>query len=180
MYSANNNNPRRPAKKIYPKKSPQDAPYKYSEQDLRSHIFIPSTFTYGKKPPVILVPGTGARGFNNFMGNLIPLLQGKSYADVVWINPVGFQLADAQGNAENVAYAINYVSGISGNRNVSVVGWSQGSESMQWAMKFWPSARAITTDQIAVSAVSNPPRFSLVADIDVFVGLPRHEDGKPH
>lgn len=151
--SANNNNPRRPAKKIHPKKSPGDAPYKQSEKQLRQQIFIPSTFTYGKKPPVILVPGTGARGFNNFMGNLIPLLQGKPYADIVWINPVGFQLADAQSNAENVAYAINYISGISGNKNVSIVGWSQGSESMQWALHYFPSTRGIVTDQVAVSAV---------------------------
>ena len=87
-------------------------------------------------------------------GNLIPLLQGRSYADIVWINPEGFQLNDAQTNAENVAYTINYISGISGNKNVSLIGWSQGSESMQWALKYWPSTRKIVTDQIAVSAVS--------------------------
>lgn len=45
--------PRRP---IYPKKSHEDAPYSLSEQQLLSVIDIPSTFTYGKKPPVIIVP----------------------------------------------------------------------------------------------------------------------------
>lgn len=124
-----NSNPRNPAKSIYPKKSSRDAPYHQFEKNLRDNIYIPSSFTYGQKPPVILVPGTGARGGNNFIGNLIPLLQGKSYADLVWINPNVFQLADAQSNAENVAYAINYISGISNNRNVSIIGWSQGSES---------------------------------------------------
>jgi hypothetical protein len=44
---------------IFPQKSPQDAPYSMTEIQLRQVIYIPPTFTFGQKPPVILVPGTG-------------------------------------------------------------------------------------------------------------------------
>ena len=44
---------------IYPQKSAEDAPYDISEDILRSKIYIPPTFTYGEKIPVILVPPTG-------------------------------------------------------------------------------------------------------------------------
>lgn len=56
--SENNNNPPAPDV-IYPKKSPADAPYQLEEAQLREVIYIPDSFTYGQKPPVILVPGTG-------------------------------------------------------------------------------------------------------------------------
>lgn len=122
-----NNNPRKPAKKIFPKKSKDDGNYRQTEKQMREQIHIPSSFTYGEKPPVILVPGTGGRGGEDFRGNLIPLLQSQPYADIVWLNDPLFELPDIQRNAETVAYAINYISSISKNRKVSIIGWSQGS-----------------------------------------------------
>ena len=44
---------------IYPKKDQRDAPYDLTEEQLRQVIYIPPTFTFGQKPPVVLVPGTG-------------------------------------------------------------------------------------------------------------------------
>lgn len=54
-----NNNARTPAQPVYPKKSPSDAPYDVTEAKLRSAIFIPPGFTYGKKKPTLFIPGTG-------------------------------------------------------------------------------------------------------------------------
>lgn len=85
------------------------------------------------------------------MGNYIPLLQGSSIADPVWLNIPGFLLADAQLHAEYIAYAVNYIYGISNKRKVSVAAWSQGSIDGQWAWKYWPSARAKVTDFITFS-----------------------------
>jgi len=123
----NDNNPNNPAPSttIYPKKLPCDAPYSVSEAELRRQIYIPSTFTYGQKPPVILFPGTGGRGGQNFQGNFEVLMADVDYADLVWVNPTHFLLADAQYNAELAAYAINYISSISQNKNVSIIAWSQ-------------------------------------------------------
>lgn len=152
LNSANNVNSRNPSVTIYPKKNSADAPYSLTESALRQVIQIPSTFTYGQKPPVILMPGTGDRGGINFGSNFIKLFKNVAYADPVWINPPSFCLGDAQVTAEYIAYAINYISAISGNANVSVIAWSQGTINTQWAFKYWPSTRSIVSDLIALSA----------------------------
>jgi hypothetical protein len=57
MNSETNVNPA-PNCTIYPQKSCSDAPYTLTESQLREVIYIPSTFTYGDVPPVIVsVPG---------------------------------------------------------------------------------------------------------------------------
>ncbi|KAH8911307.1 alpha/beta-hydrolase, partial [Coniochaeta sp. PMI_546] len=149
--STNNNNPKNTTESIHPQKIKSDAPYSQSEQDLRSAIFIPSSFTYGRKPPLIFVPGTGTYGGEAFTYNLLKLLSDSPLADPVWLNVPGALLADAQSNAEYVAYAINYISGISNSANVSIITWSQGGLDTQWAFAFWPSTRTVVSDFIAVS-----------------------------
>lgn len=135
---------------VYPKRAPGDAPYSQSEHDLRRAIFIPDSFTFGKKQPVILSPGTGLFGGEDFITNLIPLLQNSSFGDPVWINPPSQTLGDAQLTAEIDAYAINYIAAISG-RKVAAITESQGSLDVQWALKYWPSTRQNMTDFIPVS-----------------------------
>ncbi|KAL9090889.1 MAG: hypothetical protein Q9165_005097 [Trypethelium subeluteriae] len=146
-----NVNLRAPANAVYPKKQSTDAPYSLTEAQLRQVIYIPPGFTYGQKPPAILVPGTGNTGYETFSENYIPLLTGVSYADPVWLNIPGQLLGDAQVNAEYVAYAINYISGISSNKNVSVLAWSQGNLDTQWALKYWPSTRNVVSDFVSFS-----------------------------
>ncbi|KAF5608528.1 lipase B [Fusarium pseudoanthophilum] len=146
----NNQNPDAP-KSVYPKAANCDAPYSVSEDELRSAIFIPDTFTYGGKLPVILFPGTGATGWTSFRGSFIPLLTGVDWADPVWVNVPELLLGDAQVNAEYAAYALNYVASLS-KRSVAIIGWSQGNIDTQWAFKYWPSTRKVTTDHVAISA----------------------------
>lgn len=150
--SVNNNNQRRPSITIFPKKNAADAPYTLSEAALRQAIYIPSGFTYGSKPPVIFVPGTGSYGGVNFRNNLRKLLTGKSYADPVWLNIPGAMLGDAQTNSEYIAYAINYISAVSKNtKQISVISWSQGGLDTQWVFKYWPSTRSVVRDFLPVS-----------------------------
>ncbi|KAI5370001.1 Putative alpha/Beta hydrolase [Septoria linicola] len=152
--SFTNVNTRKPSIKVFPKADPKDAPFSLSEAALRAAIHIPSSFKYGARGapnPIILVPGTGATGYTTFVGNYIPLLQGSSIADPVWLNIPGFLLGDAQVHAEYIAYAVNYIHGISNKRKVSVAAWSQGSINGQWAWKHWPSARAKVTDFVTFS-----------------------------
>ncbi|KAF9690598.1 hypothetical protein EKO04_011340 [Ascochyta lentis] len=137
---------------LYPKKlQTSDAPYSVSEAALRAAIYIPSGFTYGKKTPVLFVPGTGAYGGTNFANNLRKLLTGKSYADPVWVNVPGAMLGDAQLNSEYIAYAINYISAVSQNKKIAVISWSQGGLDTQWVLKYWPSTRKIVQDFLPVS-----------------------------
>lgn len=152
--SENNNNPRNPSPPAYPKANRKDAPYSLTKQQLRAAIYIPDTFQCGRKgapQPAILVPGTGNTGYIAHIGSYIPVLQGSDIADPVWLNIPGFLLGDAQVNAEYVAYAINYIYGISNRRNVAVVTWSQGGLDAQWAFKYWPSTRQRVTDLVAFS-----------------------------
>ncbi|KAH8886009.1 alpha/beta-hydrolase, partial [Thozetella sp. PMI_491] len=147
--SVSNSNPKPPTS-CYPK-STNDAPFSVSESQLRQAIHIPSTFTYGQKPPVLFVPGTGVTGALSFGTSYIKLMTGSSYADPVWLNVPGFLNGDVQENSEYVAYAINYISSVSKGANVSVIAWSQGNINTHWAMKYWPSARALTSNHIAIS-----------------------------
>ncbi|KAF3035592.1 hypothetical protein E8E12_007376 [Didymella heteroderae] len=164
---------------LYPKKAgTNDAPYSVPEADLRAAIFIPSGFTYGKKTPVLFVPGTGAYGGNNFADNLRKLLTGQSYADPVWVNVPGAMLGDAQINAEYIAYAINYISAVSGSvadpRKMAVISWSQGGLDTQWVLKYWPSTREIVQDFLPVSPDFHGTIFAnaLCLSADSEIGLP--------
>ena len=152
--SDDNINLRQPHPPVYPTASSSDAPYDLTEAELRAAIHIPSSFKYGAKgapQPVILTPGTGDTGYTTFVGNYIPLLQNSQIGDPVWLNIPGFLLNDVQTNAEYVAYAINYISGISNHRQVAVFGWSQGNIGAQWAFKYWPSTQSKVTDHVAFS-----------------------------
>ncbi|KAF2767947.1 alpha/beta-hydrolase [Teratosphaeria nubilosa] len=167
--SMDNSNTRNPSPSVYPKASSSDAPYSLSEWDLRKVVHIPPSFKYGSgAQPVILVPGTGNTGYTTFAGNYIKLLQGQasSVGDPVWLNIPGYQLNDAQVNAEYVAYAINYISGISGHCKVAVAGWSQGNIDTQWAFKYWPSTRSHVTDHVAFSPDYHGTEVANFIDID--------------
>ena len=60
-------------------------------------------------------------------------------------------MEDAQVNAEYVAYTINFISGICNNTKVSVIAWSQGTASTQWALKYWPSTNKVVSSYVALS-----------------------------
>ncbi|KAF3025948.1 hypothetical protein E8E14_014963 [Neopestalotiopsis sp. 37M] len=146
-----NENTREPESSIYPQKDESDPLYSLSEEQLRQVIYIPEGFTYGDKPPTIFVPGTGSYGGNTFGPNLRKLLTGVDYADPVWLNIPEAMLNDTQSNAEYIAYAINYISGISQNSNVSIISWSQGGLDTQWVFTYWPSTRSVVSDFLPVS-----------------------------
>jgi hypothetical protein len=140
-----------PGKRIYPRKSSSDPAYSVSEAKLRAAIYIPSGFTYGDIPPLIMVPGTGSKGCLTFGANFLKQFTDSKFADPVWLNVPDFLYNDAQQNSEYVAYAINYISGISSGKNVSVIAWSQGNLDTQWALKYWPSTRKLVSDLVSIS-----------------------------
>jgi hypothetical protein len=118
--STKNFNLRQPLVPVYPKAGPLDAPYSLTEKQLREVIYIPPDFTYGRRPPVIFLPGSGAVAGQNFGPNYGKLFKAQDVADPVYLNLPGQNLADIQVAAEYTAYAINYISAISGGKKVSV------------------------------------------------------------
>ncbi|KAF8850266.1 hypothetical protein BDZ45DRAFT_708448 [Acephala macrosclerotiorum] len=109
-------NEREPSTFIYSKKLESDAPYAVSESDLLSALFIPSIFVYG----------TGKK-------QRAKLFAESSMVYSVELSIPGFTLDNIQVAVEYIAYAINYLSAVSGNKNVSVISWSQGSIDTQRA-----------------------------------------------
>jgi len=153
LASSSNVNSREPVNAVYPKASTDDAPYSFTENELRGAIYIPQTFRYGVSDapqPILLVGGTGNPGYVTFIGTYIPLLQNveTSFGDPVWLNIPGYELEDLQRNAEYVAYAINYLSSICGNRSIAVVGYSQGNLDSQWACKLYAGCYASRTKHL--------------------------------
>jgi hypothetical protein len=113
-------------------------------------MYIPSSFTWGAKQPILMSPGTGATGGINFESNIGKLLSGTSFADPVYLNIPNELLSDAQISAEYVSYALQYLYALT-SKKPAIVTWSQGSLDAQWAFKYWPSVPKIVTDHIAIS-----------------------------
>ncbi|KAJ5179692.1 hypothetical protein N7492_002902 [Penicillium capsulatum] len=159
-----NDNPKDPATPIYPRRSTEDAPYDLSEDKLRSAIHIPHSFEYGAngKRPVLLVPGTADPAGSTFYFSYEKLLANTSFADPVWVNIPNYSLGDIQTNAEYVAYAMNYISGISNDTKIGVISWSQGAIDIQWALKYWPSTRDAVEDFMPISADFHGTLFELL------------------
>ncbi|KAL2787232.1 hypothetical protein BJX66DRAFT_328028 [Aspergillus keveii] len=153
LNSMYNNNDPQPSPTIYTQKHLDDVPFSVNETLLRSSIYIPSGFEYGQgnKTPILLVPGTGISGGSTYANTIGKLLQRTTYADPVWLNIPGDSLGDIQVNSEYVAYAINYISSVSGNRNLSIVSWSQGAINVHWSFMYWPSTRQAISDFVALS-----------------------------
>lgn len=149
--SVSNKNVPVPSKKTFYNTVPGNARFSVSERLLRAAMYIPPGFTYGKKQPIIMSPGTGATGGINFESNIGKLLSTTSFADPVYLNIPQNLLSDAQLNAEYVAYAIQYLYSITNNKMVAVITWSQGALDAQWAFKYWPSTQSKVTDHIAIS-----------------------------
>jgi hypothetical protein len=137
-----------------------------------------------------MAPGTGSTGCLTFRSNFIKQFTDSKFADPVWLNIPDFLYNDAQQNAEYVAYAINYISGISANKNVSVIAWSQGNLDTQWALKYWPSTRKIVSDLVSISpdfhgttlatstgATTNPPSILQQDYSSQFVATLRSDGG---
>ncbi|KAF2754501.1 alpha/beta-hydrolase [Pseudovirgaria hyperparasitica] len=135
-----------------PKPTPATPPTTSPSPTSAKQSTSPPDFTYGRIPPVIFLPGTAALAGQNFGPNYGKLLKRDNIADPVYLNLPGQNLADIQGAAEYTAYAINYISAISNNVNVSTISWSAGSLDSQWAFKYWPSTRSRVSDAIRLSA----------------------------
>ncbi len=103
-------------------------------------------FDSESKPPVLLIPGTGANAHDNFSWNYEPQFDklGIPWCAVTFpYNGNG----DIQVNGEYITYAIRTMHARTG-RKVSMVGHSQGGMVGRWALRFWPDTRPMVDDVI--------------------------------
>lgn len=147
-----NNNTIEPDLKIYPKANSKDPGYSVSEEKLRSSIHIPFTFQFeeSEKEPVLFIPATGVPGGMTYYYTLRKSLNSTSLADPIWLNDPDHMLSDIQTSAEYIAYAINYIAGIT-QKNVTIISLSQGNLASQWLLRYWKSARSKVNNFIAIS-----------------------------
>ncbi|KAF2199283.1 alpha/beta-hydrolase, partial [Delitschia confertaspora ATCC 74209] len=145
-----NNNPE-PRTPIYPRRNQNDPSYTLPESQLRSALYIPPS-SNSTGAPILFVPGTGSFGGINFSPNLLKLISlDPSLGQPYVLNIPRAMLDNIQNNVEYIAYAINYISSLTGSAQISVIGWSQGNLATQWVLKYWPSARSQTKQLISFS-----------------------------
>lgn len=142
-------NPEVPSGKRFYNKA-GNAPFSVPEEQLRSAMNIPDGLTNSQKLPVLMAPGTGSIGEETFGPNMGKLLAASDFAIPVYLSVPQYLLGDVQVNAEYIAYAAQYLNAVT-SKKIAIVTWSQGAIDAQWAFKYWPSLRNITTDHVAVS-----------------------------
>ncbi|KAJ4413627.1 hypothetical protein N0V85_003488 [Neurospora sp. IMI 360204] len=149
---SNLNNPDVPGDH-YPRSSDADPYFTIPEEALRAAIYLPPGFTTSSNRQVVLfVPGTGSYGHEAFGPNLLKVITSSGAADTVWLNVPAAMLNDAQTNAEFIAYAISYVKALIGeDRELNVIGWSQGNLATQWVFTYWLSTVPKVRQLISVS-----------------------------
>ncbi|KAF3080099.1 hypothetical protein TWF569_004208 [Orbilia oligospora] len=143
---------------------PETPDYSISEDKLKAAIQLDKDWDkYIDLNPVLLVPGTGSYGGSCYHHNFAKLLRNASprFATFAWVNVPGAMCDESPKNAEYIAYAIHWLwlrtyRGYSeadiNKHQITVIGWSQGNLSIQWALKYWPHTRNLIKNFVAISA----------------------------
>lgn len=117
-----------------------------------SVLHCPSTYA-GNHDPVLLVHGTGANADVAWDWGYAPALRDAGF-DVCTIDLPSASWEDIPRATEYVVVAIRTMAMASG-RSVALVGHSQGSLEIGWALDFFPSVRSQVSDAIYLGAVNH-------------------------
>jgi triacylglycerol lipase len=130
-----------------------DPPWSVDEKLLEQALDCPDTFVHPDREPVLLVHGTFTGGQEQFGWNYLLLLEERGFDACVVTYP-DRGLGDLQVSAEYVAHAILAIHERTGQK-VDVMGHSQGGLLPRWAIKYWPSVRAVVDDAVLVAPPSH-------------------------
>jgi hypothetical protein len=158
---------------LYPKRLASDrGVYTQTEATLRSAIYIPSNVSASWNF-LLLFPGTALPAGCTYQNNLVSQLWSRQ-VNPVWVNVPSNSIGDSQVTAEFAAYTINYLNARY-NKKIYVLGASQGSLNVQWALKYWGSARSSITGFISVSGEFHGTTIdlSLAYDLQGHISLPQ-------
>ncbi len=117
--------------------------------ELEAALHCPASFGTAVRGPVLLVPGTGLTGPENWDWGFAPALAAQGF-DVCTVDTKAFGTGDVQLTAERVVFAIRRMHAVTG-KPVAVIGYSQGGLSIRWALAFWPDVRAMVSDVIGLA-----------------------------
>ncbi len=102
---------------------------------------------------VLLIPGTTLTPDANFDGNWFQALDALNWPYCSVTLPED-AMNDIQVSAEYIVNAIRQIRETSG-RKVDLLGFSQGGLAPRFALRFWPDARAIVDDYVALGATNH-------------------------
>ena len=131
-----------------PARSAGDPPLSIDRGAALAVLHCPQAFAR-PKAPVLLVHGTGSTADESWTHSLAKTLPGAGH-DVCTIDLPARALGDIQVAAEYVVVAIQEVAGRAG-RQIDVVGHSQGGLEPRWALRWFPSTRALVDDYISLA-----------------------------
>lgn len=102
----------------------------------------------GRKPPVLLVHGTGANSEIAWSKGLQPLLSRRYDVCTLELPDAGNGRVDVAG--QYVVAAIRTMAARF-DRPVNLIGHSQGGMVLRWAVKWWPDLRSLVDDVIGLA-----------------------------
>lgn len=119
---------------------------------LDAALSCPDTFQ-DELGTVIFVHGTGANAEISWNWSYVPKLTGLGY-DVCTIDLPLASWGSVSVASEYVVYAIRDIHRRTG-RTVTLVGHSQGTLEIRWALKYWPNLRGVVKEVIGLAGVDH-------------------------
>lgn len=120
-----------------------------TKASLKAALQCSGDFKRSKLQPVLLNPATGVTVDQNYSWNYQRAFTAQERP---WcaIHMPSHTLGDIQVSGEYLVYAIRTMRAKS-NRDIAIMGHSQGGMSMRWALRFWPDTRAMVDDVIGMA-----------------------------
>jgi triacylglycerol lipase len=119
-----------------------------SDEKLAASLSCPSDFVPWRDP-VLLIHGTATNSGDSWSQNYLRVLPAQGFS-VCAVDLPDRSLSDIQVAAEYVVHAIRVMAAASG-RPVAVIGHSQGTLEMRWALRWWPDVRPLVSDAISLA-----------------------------
>jgi triacylglycerol esterase/lipase EstA (alpha/beta hydrolase family) len=123
------------------------------EATLAAALHCPDSLANLARNPVLLVPGTGLNGGENWDWSYGPALKAAGFTTCT-VDLPGAGMGDIQVASEYVVFAIKKMAKDSGDK-VAVVGYSQGGLEPRWALKYWPELRQLVSDYVGIAPASH-------------------------
>ena len=118
------------------------------EERLAASLTCPAEFSPWRDP-VLLVHGTATNSRDTWSQNYLHVLPAQGFS-VCAVDLPDRALGDIQVAAEYVVHAVRAVAAASGRR-VDVIGHSQGTLEMRWALRWWPDVARLVDDAISLA-----------------------------
>ncbi|UZJ53544.1 hypothetical protein CBS101457_002864 [Exobasidium rhododendri] len=129
----------------------KDAKFSESQaQLLTMGIECPNGVQQAASKNILFIHGTGGTGDESWVGGLIPAFYAKGY-NGCYVNLPNRTLGDAQVSGEYVVSAIERMYSMTGNKQILLIGHSQGNLNIQWALNYWPSTRSKVANYVSLS-----------------------------